>query len=66
MQLEKEIRELAKQRDLAQSRVQDLLRMVGNDQDSRQVRVCSLFCFICRHIVNFLVLKSLLSYYLTG
>ncbi|XP_015892536.3 kinesin-like protein KIN-7E [Ziziphus jujuba] len=34
--MEKEIRELTKQRDLAQSRVEDLLRMVGNDQDSRQ------------------------------
>ncbi|KAF3435791.1 hypothetical protein FNV43_RR22883 [Rhamnella rubrinervis] len=34
--MEKEIRELMKQRDLAQSRVEDLLRMVGNNQDSRQ------------------------------
>lgn len=39
IQMEKEIRELMKQRDLAQSRVEDLLRMVGNDQDSRQVHV---------------------------
>lgn len=36
MQMEREIRELTKQRDLAQSRVEDLLRMVGCDQDSRQ------------------------------
>ena len=36
MQMEKEIRELTKQRDLAQSRVEDLLRMIGNDQDSGQ------------------------------
>lgn len=36
MQMEREIRELTKQRDLAQSRVEDLLRMVGFDQDSRQ------------------------------
>ena len=35
-QLEKEVRELTKQRDLAESRVEDLLRMVGNDQGSRQ------------------------------
>ncbi|KAJ7978528.1 Kinesin-like protein [Quillaja saponaria] len=34
--MEKEIRELTKQRDLAQSRAEDLLRMVANDQDSRQ------------------------------
>ncbi|PON99903.1 Kinesin-like protein [Trema orientale] len=34
--MEKEIRELTKQRDLAQSRVQDLLQMVGNDQDPKQ------------------------------
>lgn len=36
-QMEKEIRELKKQRDLAQSRVEDLLRMVGNDQKSTKV-----------------------------
>ncbi|KAK8562994.1 hypothetical protein V6N13_018458 [Hibiscus sabdariffa] len=34
--LEKENKELTKQRDLAQSRVKDLLRMIGNDQDSGQ------------------------------
>ncbi|XVE48959.1 hypothetical protein DITRI_Ditri01bG0043700 [Diplodiscus trichospermus] len=34
--MEKEIRELTKQRDLAQSRVEDLLRMIGSDQDSGQ------------------------------
>ncbi|XVF00995.1 hypothetical protein REPUB_Repub04eG0050200 [Reevesia pubescens] len=34
--MEKEIRELTKQRNLAQSRVEDLLRMIGNDQDSGQ------------------------------
>ncbi|XWS67821.1 hypothetical protein CRYUN_Cryun04dG0038100 [Craigia yunnanensis] len=34
--MEKEIRELTKQRDLAQSRVKDLLRMIGTDQDSGQ------------------------------
>ncbi|KAL2988886.1 hypothetical protein AAZX31_11G108900 [Glycine max] len=32
--MEKEIRELTKQRDLAQSRVEDLLRMVGKEQIS--------------------------------
>lgn len=36
MQMEKEIKELTKQRDLAQSRVEDLLRMVVHDQDMRQ------------------------------
>ncbi|KAL7002637.1 hypothetical protein U1Q18_003791 [Sarracenia purpurea var. burkii] len=34
--LEKEVRELTKQRDLAESRVEDILRMVRNDQTSRQ------------------------------
>lgn len=36
MQMEKEIRELNKQRDLAQSRVEDLLRVIGNYQKSRK------------------------------
>ncbi|GMI74485.1 hypothetical protein like AT2G21300 [Hibiscus trionum] len=35
--LEKEVREVTKQRDLAQSRVKDLLGMIGNDQDSGQL-----------------------------
>ncbi|KAK9000413.1 hypothetical protein V6N11_080915 [Hibiscus sabdariffa] len=34
--MEKDIRELTKQRDLAQSRVEDLLRVIGNDQNSGQ------------------------------
>ncbi|KAG2703257.1 hypothetical protein I3760_06G130500 [Carya illinoinensis] len=34
--MEKEIRELTKQRDLAESRIQDLLRMIGNEQNSTQ------------------------------
>ncbi|KOM50949.1 hypothetical protein LR48_Vigan08g177600 [Vigna angularis] len=34
--MEKEIRELTKQRDLAQSRVEDLLRMVGKEQISEK------------------------------
>ncbi|KAH7852362.1 hypothetical protein Vadar_023915 [Vaccinium darrowii] len=34
--LEKELSEQTKQRELAESRVQDLLLMVGNDEDSRQ------------------------------
>lgn len=40
MQMEKEIRELTKQRDLAESRIEDLLRMVGNEKNSRQVNNC--------------------------
>ncbi|KAK8518734.1 hypothetical protein V6N13_017994 [Hibiscus sabdariffa] len=35
--LEKEVRELTKQLDLAQSRVKDLLGMIGSDQDSGQL-----------------------------
>ena len=34
---EKDIRELTKQRDLAQSKVEDLLHMVGKDQISGKV-----------------------------
>ncbi|XP_015951945.1 kinesin-like protein KIN-7E [Arachis duranensis] len=34
--LEKEVKELAKQRDLAQSRVDDLLRMIEEDQKSKK------------------------------
>uniref|UniRef100_A0A803LPF0 Kinesin-like protein n=1 Tax=Chenopodium quinoa TaxID=63459 RepID=A0A803LPF0_CHEQI len=34
--MEKEIRELTKQRDLAQSRVEDLLQIIGNDQSSNK------------------------------
>ncbi|KAF5443852.1 hypothetical protein F2P56_036377 [Juglans regia] len=37
--MEKEIRELTKQRDLAESRIQDLLRMIGNEQNSRQASI---------------------------
>ncbi|KAG4979470.1 hypothetical protein JHK84_033056 [Glycine max] len=37
--MEKEIRELTKQRDLAQSRVEDLLRMVGKDQISGKASI---------------------------
>lgn len=37
MQMEKEIKEVTKQRDLAESRIQDLLRMIGNEENSRQV-----------------------------
>ncbi|KAB1224551.1 Kinesin-like protein NACK1 [Morella rubra] len=34
--MEKEIKEVTKQRDLAESRIQDLLRMIGNEENSRQ------------------------------
>lgn len=37
IQMEKEIRDLTEQRDLAQSRIEDLLRMVGKEQISRDV-----------------------------
>lgn len=36
MQMEKEIKDLTKQRDLAQSRVDDLLRVIANTEDSIQ------------------------------
>ncbi|KAL2477038.1 ATP binding microtubule motor family protein [Forsythia ovata] len=35
--LEKEVRELTKQQDLAHSRIEDLLRMVGNDKTSKEL-----------------------------
>jgi centromeric protein E len=37
IQMDKEIKELTKQRDLAESRIEDLLRMVGKDQISKKV-----------------------------
>lgn len=35
--MEKEIRELKKQRDAAQSRVEELLKLVENDQDPKKL-----------------------------
>ncbi|KAL2460061.1 ATP binding microtubule motor family protein [Abeliophyllum distichum] len=35
--LEKEVRELTKQQDLAHSRIEDLLKMVGNDKTSKEL-----------------------------
>jgi len=35
LQMEKEIRDLKKQRDGAQSRVEELLKLVENDQDPK-------------------------------
>lgn len=35
LQMEKEIKELKSQRDLAQSRLQDLLQVVGNNHNSK-------------------------------
>lgn len=43
--MDKEIRELTKQRAIAESRVEDLLRMVGNDQSSSQW-VRAYYCLI--------------------
>jgi len=37
IQMEREIQELIKQRDLAQSQVEDLLGMVGNNQKTKKV-----------------------------
>lgn len=37
MQMEKEIKELIQQRDLAQSRLEDLLQVVGDGHSSRQL-----------------------------
>ncbi|KAL2340662.1 hypothetical protein Fmac_008602 [Flemingia macrophylla] len=42
--MDREIRELIKQRDLAQSLVEDLLRMVGNDQKSSKFGSNSMHC----------------------
>lgn len=39
LQLEKEVKELTKQRNLAQSRVEDLLQMLKSDKTSSQ-KVC--------------------------
>lgn len=37
IQMDKEIKELTKQRDLAESRIEDLLRTVGKEQISKKV-----------------------------
>lgn len=42
VQMEKEIRDLTKQRDVAEARVEDLLQMIGNDRSSSQW-VCTVF-----------------------
>lgn len=54
MQMAKEIRELTKQRDLAQSRIEDLLRMVGDDDVSRKVSIYCLMLtqFTCKYILS--------------
>lgn len=58
MQMEKEIRELTKQRDLAESRIEDLLRMVGNEKNSRQVNNCLIIiAFHCMFSMMFQLLN---------
>lgn len=47
--MEKEISELKEQRDLAQSRVEDLLRMIEDDQKSRKVIFYFPITEICMH-----------------
>lgn len=58
LQLEKEIKELTKQRNLAQSRVEDLLQMNENDQHSSNM-VCK-YCFT--DCFTFFFLLFLLKY----
>ena len=43
--MEKEIKELKLQRDLAQSRLQDLLKVVGDSHSSKHPLVDTLHCF---------------------
>lgn len=52
LQLEKEIKELMQQRDLAESRLEDLLRVVGDERASRRwvYVVCSFDSIYCMYI----------------
>jgi len=44
--MEREIKELKLQRDLAQSRLQDLLKVVGDNHSSKHPLVDALHCFL--------------------
>jgi centromeric protein E len=44
LQMEKEIKELKSQRDLAESRLQDLLQVVGDRDPKHQVYLLMHFC----------------------
>ena len=46
LQMENEIKELKLQRDLAQSRLQDLLQVVGDNHGSKHPVVHALYCFL--------------------
>jgi hypothetical protein len=46
LQMEKEIKELKLQRDLAQSRLQDLLQVVGDNHVSNHPVVHEFHCFL--------------------
>lgn len=47
MQMEKQIVELRKQRDLAQSRLEDFMRMVEHDESSKVLLVSSHNLTLC-------------------
>ena len=47
--MEKEIGELTKQRDLAQSRVEDLLQLMGNDKSPITEKVCAIGKVLCTY-----------------
>jgi hypothetical protein len=46
LQMEKEIKELKLQRDLAQSRLQDILQVVGDNNVSKHPVVHAFHCFL--------------------
>jgi len=51
LQMEKEIKELKLQRDLAQSRLQDLLQVVGDNHGSKHPMVHETYCFLLYSLV---------------
>ena len=65
--MEKEIRELTKQRDLAQSRVEDLLRMVGKEQISgKVVSILIIPAAFTLLITLYLLLNNLMDFFFRG
>lgn len=58
IQMDKEIRELTKQRDLAESRIEDLLRTVGKEQISKEV--IYIFLYASKFCLLVFVLPSII------
>jgi hypothetical protein len=60
--MDKEIKELKLQRDLAQSRLQDLLKVVGDNHGSKHPLVDTLHCFLVNQIYRSFITKEISLY----